>query len=337
MAGPATVQPAPPPPAPAQLSAHDAKWEALRILNDLDLKATVNRLAALTTNAAIAAELRKLHGAECVKLHREEIDVRDDGTLADPNALKERKVEYDTDADAQAKTLVTFRGGKLHRSEASGIPGPADTQDGVTHFSGAGWEIFVVSTDNEIHMASHKIGKYHHSSLLGGKEIAMAGELKVEAGKIVRMSAKSGHYKPSRSSCAQFLHWLEKDGIPLDFLFSTFDSAPMPADMFVQGFNSAKGKKAITSQSYESLKTEAVVQAFKAKDEALYRKALADRGWKVEPSGLAERVCDQNGEDVPLQELRRALKEAFGTKAPQRFAQNLSNDPKKIEEEVSFG
>lgn len=41
------------------------------------------------------------------------------------------------------------------------------------------------------------VGKFHHSSYLGGRAIKAGGEWKVTDGKLVVIAAKSGHYRPS--------------------------------------------------------------------------------------------------------------------------------------------
>jgi hypothetical protein len=195
----------------------------------------------------------------------------------------------------QARTRVEFRGGLLHRSDAHAQPGKVDTADSVTFLSGVGYEIFVADSSNNVHMASHKIGKYHHSSLLAGSTVSMAGEMRVVDGKIKYMSNKSGHYMPSMESFIQFLNFLEKDGIDLDFPVYSF------------GRNQAKPK----NKPVDKIKTSVVIDAFIAEfDEATLNDALAAEGWHR----AGKDVLDKAQEEVPLQEVRRGLKRQLAKK-----------------------
>ena len=139
----------------------------------------------------------------------QEVPLEDTGEVGD---LTGRKVHYDSQEE-QKQSSVSVSGGKLYRSTGELV----DTSGSSTFFSGKGAEIFVASTDGYIHMGSHKIGKYHHSSLLAASKVSVGGEMKVTAGKIDWISNKSGHYAPTKDHLVQFLHWLEKDGVTLDF------------------------------------------------------------------------------------------------------------------------
>jgi hypothetical protein len=70
-----------------------------------------------------------------------------------------------------------------------------DTANESTAFSGQGYAIYVMTGDGEIYAASHKVGKFHHSSLIGGDQAAGAGELKITAGKLMEITNKTGHFK----------------------------------------------------------------------------------------------------------------------------------------------
>ena len=310
-AAPADAGPASAPSGAAALAQAAALWRTAGYPN------TAGKLEKMTPAEALAF-CQARHSELLTKLRREDLDIADDGTLR--TDLAGRTIGYDETADLQQKTLVTFEGGKLKRSAESGRPGDVSTADGVTHFSGAGYEIFVVSSDNEIHMADHKIGKYHHSSLLGGKEVAMAGEMRVEGGVIQEMSGKSGHYRPTRENCVQFLHWLEKDGIPLDFNFGGFGETPVKASDYVLGIDHTGATS--PDNSYEGAKTNVVIESF-AKEYGMpaVLEAMKAHGWKSD----AGKIVDEFGAPVPLQDVRRALKAEFGRKAPQKLMQDTSD------------
>ena len=146
-------------------------------------------------------------------LRLQDVNVDIQGNLA-PDALKDRLVEYDTTPEAQQKTLVNISG-TLTRSDSKNTP--VDTGESVTFQTGKGWEIFVMSPSGELHMASHKIGKYHHSSLLAGGPTSAAGSIKASGGKIQELNNKSGHYQPGPQQMRQALHRFHSAGVSLDF------------------------------------------------------------------------------------------------------------------------
>ena len=123
------------------------------------------------------------------------------------------KVYYDTTAAQQGLTRLHFQRGLIFTDAACTTP--FDTIGKVTAAAGIGWAIYVVSAEGNIHAASHSVGKYHHSSLLAGANVAGAGELRVLAGKLVEISNKSGHYTPAASHLIQVLYLLKKRGVDL--------------------------------------------------------------------------------------------------------------------------
>jgi hypothetical protein len=72
---------------------------------------------------------------------------------------------------------------------------PASTMTRETHFSGLGWGIFVCSAKGDLFVATHKVGEFHHSTLLAGGSVAAAGEIVIDAGIIKMISSKTGHYR----------------------------------------------------------------------------------------------------------------------------------------------
>jgi hypothetical protein len=167
----------------------------------------------------------------------QDIQVDDDGNL-NWTALNERLVTYDETSEAQAKTKVEISGGILRRSAThDSNPGEAvDTSNSVTQHAGIGLEIFVMSSQGDLHMASHKFGKYHHSSLLAGISVAGAGTIQASGGQIMVLNDKSGHYMPTVQQTRQVCHMLKKKGVDLSkvhlelaFSIQKFNG---PADQF---------------------------------------------------------------------------------------------------------
>jgi hypothetical protein len=124
-----------------------------------------------------------------------------------------RTVYYDTDLRKQDLTRVRIQGGLLFAHDGK----PFDTRKMVTCFSGPGFGIYVMSGEGNLHVGSHSVGHYHHSSLLAGKNVAGAGEIVVREGKILCLSNKSGHYQPSRSDLLNVLAVLQAEHVPLAF------------------------------------------------------------------------------------------------------------------------
>ena len=124
------------------------------------------------------------------------------------------QVVYDS-AVAQNMTRVRFFGGKLYTDDQ--YQKPLDTTDMVTHMSGPGKAIYVLTDTGNLHVDSHVLGHRHHSSLVAGAATACAGELQVVAGRVVAISNKSGHYKPGFRLPLQVLHQLQKQNVPMTF------------------------------------------------------------------------------------------------------------------------
>jgi hypothetical protein len=287
----------------------------------------------------------RVHESQYVKARREELDVDPDGTLfknADGKRepyktnpatgapiIDDRMVSYDEGPEAQEKTLVTIVGGKLIRSEKSDRDAgkPVDTKESVTHFSGGGYEIFAVGATGDLHMASHKIGKYHHSSLLAGGATAMAGELKVQDGEIKYLSSKSGHYKPTRANLLQFLHWLRKDRVNMDFEVGGFAGGKTEYAKDVLGTEEAGEGKA-KDKAYEEVKTAAVLKALITQNGAEAKVTILARtmGWELEkdkPKKGDWRIVDPfSGKPVDPKEVRQFLKKQFGGKVDALMEQN---------------
>lgn len=142
-----------------------------------------------------------------------------DGSVLWPQTMRYRVI-YDHDMARQAATKVTISGGLLIDAKRR----PIDTAGYVTHFSGPGKAIYVMSATGNLHLNSHSVGHYHHSSLLAGIPVACAGEIEIKNGRIVWLSHKSGHYKPAREQLLQVLAMLQRRGVDLSFALSAFNN-----------------------------------------------------------------------------------------------------------------
>lgn len=101
---------------------------------------------------------------------------------------------------------------------------PVDSKDATQTQSSTGGMsgifIFVMNEDGELHVAdegkeSKDNEKFHHSSFLGGKPVAAAGEIQFSSGTVTRISNASGHYQPDLSYMYQALLELRSQGMSL--------------------------------------------------------------------------------------------------------------------------
>ena len=150
-------------------------------------------------------------------LTREGFVVGIDGSIDWPQSAK--TVVYDNQLLQQDMTKLSAKNGRLYVGAQ-----PFDTTGLVTHFSGPGYAIYVMSQQGNIHVSSHSLGHRHHSSLLAGGNTAGAGEIKTDAlGNLLWLSNKSGHYQPSPIHLNQVIHQLTKLGIPPTYEVKEFD------------------------------------------------------------------------------------------------------------------
>jgi len=209
-----------------ELEARIARAERMRKENlapqSTGAKGTANLAAfhAGQSPAAKAARQAEFDGA--VRIYRSYIASQKmwmgTGGVSDP-LNQTVTVAYDNDL-AQELTRVEIIGGKLYMAKSKN---PLDKQELVdtakmaSYHSGPGVAIYVMSKQRNLHIHSHVIGGYHHSSLLHGAPVFGAGELKVNQGTIELLTNKSGHYAPKRESLYCVLSMLQNKKVPLEF------------------------------------------------------------------------------------------------------------------------
>ncbi|KQW53057.1 hypothetical protein ASC77_01780 [Nocardioides sp. Root1257] len=247
---------------------------------------------------------KKMHANLLEKARRQELPVTEEGDLGD---ISSRLVEYD-DESAQERSLVLVGGNRLFRNDDKKTP--VDTAMSSTFHSGLGAEIFVVGMGNDIHMASHKIGKFHHSSLLGGANVSMAGEMQVTDGKIDWLSNKSGHYHPSVVQFQQFLHHLSKD-MPINFPVNGWGVPKnVTGQQLVDGVDETGQVK--PKQTHDFQKMQEQLTAWKELvGKPAMKKVMKDNGWKLDKWDDEWEVEDADGNAVPPKSVREAMKRAY--------------------------
>jgi hypothetical protein len=269
----------------------------------------------------VILKVRKRHGDFYEKAKREDAPISKEGVL-DPVAAAARRVEYDTLAAAQEQTKVLISGGMLYRNDPA--KSLVDTEGGVTHHSGLGVEIFVVSPTGEIHLAPHKIGKYHHSSLLAGGDVSMGGEMKVTKGKIDWMSNKSGHYNPSTEHFLQFLNFLDQDKVPLEFRVMGWGVPDgLTARKFLEGYTDPNNRD--VKKSFQFVKTFLVWESF-VQEFGLgpVQNAASTEGWSA--NAQRDGMIDAAGHPVPEPRVRQVLEQKLGKKAKVKVEQVTGQD-----------
>jgi hypothetical protein len=256
----------------------------------------------------ISRRLRVEYERELESLRLQDIQIDDLGNL-NKEALKNRLVEYDETPDGQAKTKVEISGGSLNRSATHDrYPSqPVDTSDSVTHQTGKGWEIFVMSPSGNLHMASHKIGKYHHSSLLAGIPVAGAGSIQAAGGQIQVLNDKSGHYKPTTQQTLQVCHMLKKKGVDLSKVQLDLPHSKIngPADQFLTDGSEESIRlesKEIQKAMQSNIQTHGLVKL---------QVAFKEHGWMFYKEGDRYVIRKADGDEPTLEELEALLHQAF--------------------------
>lgn len=212
------------------------------------------------------------------------------------------KIYYDDTLQSQGLTRVYFFRGRIYK-DSRGIT-PFNTKDMVTHFSGPGKAIFVMSGEGNFHIKSHVLGHYHHSSLLGGQPVACAGEIEVKDGYVTWLSNKSGHYVPNALHLVQVLHQLQKNNVNMNFPIVFFTPANQRKAFTSVGAFLAD-RQLNGEPDYEYVK-------LMAYDKYLYDgRTLASNNWRWRnPNETVPGVYDmRTGQLVPPKRVRTWLKQ----------------------------
>ena len=141
--------------------------------------------------------------------------------------------------------------------------------------------------------------------------------MKVNNGRIEWMSGKSGHYMPTLVQLIQFLHWLKKDGVELDFAIRGGLGGDIPEYPIAEAAL-LDGKKQATT--YHTLKLNTLVKAHEKKVGRRKVAALLETlGFKFDPLLITEDVVDSTGKSLEPDDAAvaiKALNKRFGTPPP---------------------
>lgn len=84
---------------------------------------------------------------------------------------------------------------------------------------GRGIACFVWAPNDDIFIAEHCPGKFHHSSFLSGGNVKCAGMIGIQQGTVKEISNNSGHYKPKPEEFRVFVAFLQQKGVTADDCF----------------------------------------------------------------------------------------------------------------------
>lgn len=118
-------------------------------------------------------------------------------------------VQYLTDSEKEPYRVTISESGILLDSSQR----PLNTTVG-SNFGGAA--MFIMDANGDFLVSTHEEdGKFQHSSLASGMPVAMAGEMRVERGRISYISNSSGHYRPNLNHMNQCIIQLRQRGVKL--------------------------------------------------------------------------------------------------------------------------
>jgi filamentous hemagglutinin len=124
----------------------------------------------------------------------------------------------------RAEAEVVIQGGKFYTREFDGSGNARRNDDGSPKLQALdtrGREdqqgaIFVMDGNGKLYVTTkQEKGKVHHSSLLGGEAVAMAGEIRVENGELQTLNNMSGHYRPDLGQFRQMNEHLKSQNVDL--------------------------------------------------------------------------------------------------------------------------
>lgn len=161
--------------------------------------------------------------------------------------------------------------------------------------------MYVMSAQGNFHVGTQVIGQRHHSTLLGGGNVACAGEMEVQNGTLLSISNDSGHYQPDIDHFLQVLHQLViKNGVSYPFRIKTYDATGEHFYSDLAHFMTTNG---LDNDSYDY---RTLVRGYGA---YLNVATLGPKGWEFRPHATPKGVYDlATGQLVPHRDVRRWLK-----------------------------
>jgi hypothetical protein len=112
---------------------------------------------------------------------------------------------------------ILFDGqGKMYKRASSASTAVSD--DALIDSRGQGW-IFIVDKDDNCYTSFGETPengqKFHHSSIMSGGSVVLAGAVRIDRGVLKEVDNASGHYKPKKEHLLNGLAVLQKNHVPL--------------------------------------------------------------------------------------------------------------------------
>ncbi len=145
--------------------------------------------------------------------------------IKDYGAYDRKKwVKYFKKSDLDAREVVIKNGWFYRKAKRAALSRAADRNGQTTFY------VFVMDGKGNLYFQDPAIdeyvGKFHHSSFLGGKPVAMAGTIFINPnGRIEALTSQSGHYRPPAGMIDQVIDELLKKGVNYPFLVMDFGGA----------------------------------------------------------------------------------------------------------------
>ncbi len=146
-------------------------------------------------------------------------EYRGEDDPTNPNRkFKPRTVRYMSPEEREAHRIFVDGDGNLRNATTGEL---FDTNGSTSLWSPDGQRaIFVMDGSGNLYASmEQELGILHHSSLLGGQPVVGAGEIEVLDGKLVAITDRSGHYRPTAAQNNRVLHSLRDQGISIDSNF----------------------------------------------------------------------------------------------------------------------
>lgn len=145
--------------------------------------------------------------------------------LEDHPVPEAARVAYLEEARDRERYEVSFEGGRAY-SRFKGEPLDTSSMRSSYRDGVSGRAIFVVDAEDKIYAGEPAMGRFYHSSFLGGRPVLGAGEIEIDrTGKVRLISNMSGHYRPESARFRETLRVLERQGVDLtQVTYEEFDA-----------------------------------------------------------------------------------------------------------------
>jgi len=144
-------------------------------------------------------------------------------------------------ADEREEYRIEIVGGIFRWVETQEL---VHTGNMYTFFSGDGHAIWACSADRRFYTGDHEVGTFHHSSFLGGLPVIGAGEWTINHGRLVMLSAKTGHYRSRFDDMFRTMLRLSANGVDLNSVAVSWPWPTKEANQFYRAMDFMRARPA---------------------------------------------------------------------------------------------